>query len=241
MPESSTASAPEVKRIFISHIALDAHYALLLTKEIEKAFSGKVTAFVSATGGRLGAFTDAIEEELRSAEILMVLVSRFSVSSTWVSFEAGFARALGRIIFPVFNPPVTASQLPPSLSQLEARRLNAQTFPKQIIKEDLARALGLRVRPGFQYKRMHTAIRAARSRETLMTNLITELAKEEGSTPPPPNSATTVESLAKRVGISENTAVEVLDYLESSTYVASSPHSRKNAYSLTKRSKSILA
>lgn len=242
MPETAATPAPEIKKIFISHVALDAHIALLLKKQIERAFKDQLEAFVSAAGGPLGTFTDAIAKELRSADMLIVLATRFAVGSTWVSFEAGFAKALDITTVPVYDPPVTAAQLPPSLSQLEARRLNERTFSKQLIKNDLAPTLGLKVRHGFSYLRMQKAIRAERGRKRLMTDVLEFIAKQDSADPKPPNTATTIDSLAKVIDVSPEDAVDIVDSLETGDYVASGydRKSRRSAYKLTKRGRSIL-
>lgn len=241
MPTAAVA-APNIKKLFISHVALDAHIALLLKKQIERAFKDDLEAFVSATGGPLGTFTDAIASELRSADILLVLATRFAVGSTWVSFEAGFAKALNITTVPVYDPPVTAAQLPPSLSQLEARRLNERKFSETLIKNDLAPTLGLRVRRGFSYKRMQKAIRAERSRKRLMTDVLQFIARQENADPKPPNTATTIDSLAEEIELSQDDAGEIVDSLETGDYVASGydRKSRRSAYKLTKRGRSIL-
>ncbi|MSV35284.1 MAG: toll/interleukin-1 receptor domain-containing protein [Bryobacterales bacterium] len=87
--------------IFISHVHEEAKLARAMAAFL-KAFS--LEAFLSSDNWQLRAgeqWFQRIEDELRSATIVVLLLSKRSEIRPWISFEAGWAWGTGPKIIPV--------------------------------------------------------------------------------------------------------------------------------------------
>lgn len=148
------------KKVFVSHIGLDAALALAFKKWIELVFADKCAVFVS------GSFTDIepgavwsrkLREALNTSQLLLVICTRKSINSGWVLFEAGSIWAREAPILPICcDSPL---ELPAPLSEYQSLQFSEPQFSKNLI-ERLAKKLKLP--PGKPaYNKMTSALRTA--------------------------------------------------------------------------------
>jgi hypothetical protein len=141
------------RKVFISHIALEADLAILLKQWIETAFGGGVDVFVSSSPEVqvLGIWLQALKNHLSEAQVLLVLASQVSVGSTWVFFETGFATAKEVDIIPICLQGQLPGRLPPPLSHYQALQVIDQHFGSKLVRE-LKRILSPTLRRGGQLR-----------------------------------------------------------------------------------------
>jgi TIR domain len=111
--------------VFLSHKSQDADFAQSFQGWIDDNLLGAVRFFVSTDDSSvsLGSlWFKNVEEALSSASLMIVLVTRQSISSNWVFFEAGAAAALGIPLVPVCAG-IKISELTPPLSQYQGIEL----------------------------------------------------------------------------------------------------------------------
>ena len=140
-----------MKKLFISHIALDEKLALELKKWIEGVFKRKCGVFVS------GSFKDIkpgdrwvrqLRKGLFASELVLVICTKKSMNSRWVMFEAGSAWARNVPILPIRCD--AQMDLPVLLDENQALHFSEPGFSEALIK-----ALGATIKlsagryPGF--------------------------------------------------------------------------------------------
>lgn len=89
-------------RVFISFIHEEKDVATAVQKLIEKKLQGE-KVFLSSDQWQVYAgeiWLDRIKDELNSAKVVVLLLSKMSVERPWVNFEAGAAWLSGKVIIP---------------------------------------------------------------------------------------------------------------------------------------------
>lgn len=134
--------------LFISHAATDAEFAAALQSEIEKIFANGVTVFCTSSPGALNPGTDwlsTIEEKLKTAQAIIVMVTPTSIERPWVWFEVGASWHRSRDgycrIYPLCAPEIDVGSLPPPLDRLQALSMG-KAIDLKLLFEGLARQFG---------------------------------------------------------------------------------------------------
>lgn len=98
--------------------------------------------FISGSDLRGGqVWLGRLQQELRKADVIIALVTRFSVNNRWVHFEAGAGFVEEKAI-PVCADGITPSTLPPPLKFLQARGITKEGLGA--LAKDIARIAKLR-------------------------------------------------------------------------------------------------
>jgi hypothetical protein len=133
-----------VARIFISHIHEERKVAAALQKFLQEKLGEKESVFSSSDKGQIYAGEDwlqRIRKELRSAKVVILMMSPKSVSRPWVFFEAGAAwLKRGTVIIPVCYAGLLKKHLPKPYSDMQA--VNLKIEPNYLLKS-VAHHLGL--------------------------------------------------------------------------------------------------
>jgi hypothetical protein len=120
MKGDDTVSAKPV--VFISHVHEDSNLAKQIADQIRQAFLNAVEVFVASDGSSIKGgdkWMQKIEDGLRLAQIVLVLVTRNSVGRKWVYFETGGAFFLGARVIPLLDGSISINQLGPPLNYLQ--------------------------------------------------------------------------------------------------------------------------
>jgi TIR domain len=108
-------------KVFISFI----HEEQIVAKAVERLIRQKLSShevFLSSEW-QIYAGEDWLQKitaELRSAEVIVILLSPRSVERPWVNFEAGGAWLAGKPVLPVCHAGMTPDRLPKPYSSLQA-------------------------------------------------------------------------------------------------------------------------
>ena len=147
--------------IFVSHVSEVSQLASVLKRWVEKAFVEQVTAFVSGDDIRSGEqWFRRLEKELGDAEVVLVLCTEKSLSTTWVNFEAGFGHAIGvRIVPIIYDSSLTVDSLPIPYGLFSALDARDDEFARQLLI-DLAKYLKFG-EPDIRYEQMTAEVRQA--------------------------------------------------------------------------------
>jgi len=127
--------------VFISHDNADETLALLLKDLLEGTFLN-VLVFVSGrdlTGGDV--WINEIRARLAKANLVISLITQYSVSNPWVLFESGAGFMKSKCI-PVCADQMTIKKLQPPLNQLHARAFTEDGLLK--LMKDVAKTLKIR-------------------------------------------------------------------------------------------------
>lgn len=109
--------------IFISFIHEENYEAKLMSRFIQELFGGDVDVFRSSDQGTIYAWEDwmkRIFEELKTAKVLISMLSPTSVARPWINFEAGAAWMGDTKVIPVCFGGLTIGNLPKPYSSLQA-------------------------------------------------------------------------------------------------------------------------
>lgn len=113
--------------MFISHASSDGEFATVLQSEIQKFFADGVNVFCTSSPGAISASSDwlgKIEENLNTAQAVIVIVTPVSIERPWLWFEVGAswlrARKNELAIYPLCAPEVDFNDLPSPLDRLQA-------------------------------------------------------------------------------------------------------------------------
>jgi hypothetical protein len=137
--------AIDVRRVFMSHAAIDAPQATLLKEEIERRVPG-VSVFCSSSPGdiRLGfRWSAEIQRNLQEAGALILIATSRSIERHWVWFESGvfwFDRPIIICCFGELRP----DTLPPPLGERQAITL-ATAKDLKVLLQQLAGIVGLAI------------------------------------------------------------------------------------------------
>jgi hypothetical protein len=160
------------KKIFVSHIALDAVLALELKKWIELAFKGKCVVFVSSSFEDIepGApWVRELRQALGGAELLLVICTRKSVNSRWVLFETGCVWGREVTILPIVCD--EQLELPVLLSENQILQFSDPSF-SQTLNQQVAKTLRLPVPSYPAYNKMRNALQEAYNKAKLDSDII---------------------------------------------------------------------
>ncbi len=130
-------------RIFISHREVDAKIARALIDVLTVGIpiNGDQILCTSAPGHKLR-FGETIESQLKaeiqSKPVLIALLTRRALSSSWVTFELGAAWGLGVIIVPILGKNVAYSDVPAALKNYPG--IGADQTPTDL-RSSIAQAL----------------------------------------------------------------------------------------------------
>lgn len=145
---SMAASESSKRGLFISHIADEKAFAQALKDFFRATFGPDLKIFVSSDYESIqsGAqwFT-SIVDALRSAEIVLVLLSETSVEKRWINFEAGVGIGAQARVIPVVHRKLDKGNIGLPLSQLQARNLHDPNDVRGLVS-DIGRASGLEVK-----------------------------------------------------------------------------------------------
>jgi hypothetical protein len=125
-------SSPAIQKptVFLSHAATDEPIVRVLHDEIKRIFANGVDVFATSVPGNVTPGADwlgNINEKLRKASAVIVLITPVSLNRPWIWFEVGASWSKmedgdGRIL-PVCVPEVEKAALPEPLSRLQAMSL----------------------------------------------------------------------------------------------------------------------
>lgn len=154
MPDSPAIRKPTV---FLSHAATDEPIVRVLHDEIKRVFANGVDVFASSVPGELKAgdpWLDRVNEKLRVASAVIVLITPISLNRPWIWFEVGASWSRmedgqGRIL-PVCVPEIDKGSLPEPLSRLHAMSLGKSAETKAVF-EALVDLFGFGNLKGFKY------------------------------------------------------------------------------------------
>jgi len=133
--------------IFVSHIHEEEELAKSFKESIEEAFMEAVHVFVSADEDdiRVGSeWFSEIEDQLSSAETVVLLLTPTSIERPWINFEAGGAWALGKHVVPVVANGLEIDDLPAPFNRRMAIQLSDEEAVSQLAAE-IARRANLKV------------------------------------------------------------------------------------------------
>lgn len=148
--------------VFLSHAATDEPIVRVLHAEITRTFANGVDVFATSVPGQLPPGTDwlaSVNEKLRAATAVIVLLTPVSLNRPWIWFEVGASWAKmedghGRIL-PVCVPEIEKSDLPEPLSRLQAMSLGKASETRLVFQE-LVDLFGFGSMKGFR----HASIKA---------------------------------------------------------------------------------
>jgi hypothetical protein len=132
-----------MSRFFISHKETDSALASATVELlIESLEISPDEIFCSSVPGHRLRFGATIESQIRDGlqdgDVLIALLTKDSIRSTWVLFELGAAWALGRLAIPILGVGLAYSDLPGSLAQYPCISLNE---PETTVRSRLDEAL----------------------------------------------------------------------------------------------------
>jgi len=134
-------------RLFISHSTADAEFAKVVTDSLriltglpEKAIRCTSVAPYRLTPGT--AVNEQLREDLRSAEVVLGLLSTASVASSYVLYELGGAWALGKVTVPLLFGEASFDLLPGPAKDTHAVRADSTTGALDMITT-VCKALGV--------------------------------------------------------------------------------------------------
>lgn len=161
-----------MKKVFVSHIALDEKLALELKKWIESVLGGRCEVFVSGSFANIkpGApWVAQLRRGLFASELVMVICTKKSMNSRWVMFEAGTAWGRDVPILPIRCD--EHIELPVLLDENQALDFSHPEFSKNLI-ESLKAAVKLSAAPYSGFNKMTNALQAAYRSVKLDSDLI---------------------------------------------------------------------
>lgn len=143
-------------KLFLSHIAEEAHVARALKEHLERALD--VHVFVSGADVPLGAsWISSLNDAMTGAERVLVLCSPVSFDQPWILFESGGGWGKSGKVIALCHAGLSKADLPLPLSSFQGLDLDSATAC-ETLAGDLARQLGLQIKPGFDARAMFDAI-----------------------------------------------------------------------------------
>jgi hypothetical protein len=132
--------------VFISFIHEEQAVATAVQKILRVSLS-KQNVFLSSDEWQIFAgeqWLERIKEELKSAKVVVLMLSPTSVNRPWVNFEAGAAWLTGKLLIPACFGGLSEGDLPKPYSNLQALDLPDDTY---YLVKSVAHHLGLAVLP----------------------------------------------------------------------------------------------
>jgi hypothetical protein len=133
-------------RVFISHSSADATIAEALADLIRQALQidpiaircTSITDYALRYGDNA---PEVLRQEIRSADVLIGIISPLSVESTWVLFELGARWGQNAYLVPALVGGTTTALIPPPISNLHAVRCESDRELIKLIEELAGRLL----------------------------------------------------------------------------------------------------
>jgi len=149
--------------VFISHSSHDKKIADALTELLKNALEIDPQSIrcTSVEGHRLpvGARTgDQLKQELLESKSFVALLTKHSISSTWVLFELGARWAVGHHLAPLLAGGLTAAELGGPLPDINALSCESDADLHQFV-QDTADVLGVKARRPEVYTRYITILK----------------------------------------------------------------------------------
>lgn len=108
-------------RLFISHSSTDSWIARKVAEDLERL---GITVFLDAKDLESGdVFDEAISEEIRRTDEMLVIISPAALKSMWVILEFGAAQVLRKRLIPILVN-VSPNELPHPINRYIARDIN---------------------------------------------------------------------------------------------------------------------
>lgn len=112
---------PNSMKIFISHAEADSHRTELLVNFLLSSLqiAEDQIRCTSVPGHQLpfrNNISELLKTDLQLSPVIMTLITKTSLASTWVMFELGAAWALNKTIIPIIAPSLTHRDLPGPLA-----------------------------------------------------------------------------------------------------------------------------
>jgi TIR domain len=128
--------------LFISHATSDAEYANAVKQEIENVFADQVEVFCTSSPDGISGGTDwleTIENKLKKAQAIIVVVTPMSRERHWLWFEIGASWQKSREgtcrIYPLCAPEIEVAGLPEPLRRLQALSMGKDGDLKSLFNE----------------------------------------------------------------------------------------------------------
>jgi hypothetical protein len=128
-------------KIFISHATSDGEFANAVKKEIEKVFADVVSVFCTSSPGSIAPGKDwlnEIENKLKEAQAVIVIVTPTSIERPWLWFEVGATwlkeRSGACRIYPLYAPEIESGDLPSPLNTLQSLSMGKAADLKVLFK-----------------------------------------------------------------------------------------------------------
>ncbi len=150
--------------VFLSHAATDDPIVRVLHDEIIRIFANGVIVFASSVPGKVAPGADwlcNVNDQLRAASAVLVLITPVSLNRPWIWFEVGASWSKmedgrGRII-PVCVPEIDKGTLPEPLSRLQAMSLGKAAETREIF-QTLVDLFGFGNLKGFRHATIKTKL-----------------------------------------------------------------------------------
>jgi TIR domain len=136
----------QMSDVFISFIHEESETAEALQGFVNQMLSGQAQAFLSSDKFQVYAGEDwlgRIFDELKSAKVVLLLLSETSVKRPWVNFEAGAGWFTGKKVIPVCIKTMEKEKLPKPYSSLQAVELKYSDEQRYLIRS-IAHHLGVK-------------------------------------------------------------------------------------------------
>lgn len=130
--------------VFISHINEEARVAHKTKSLLREVFGPDLSVFVSSDYESLRGgdkWFSSILENLKSVQVVLVLLSEDSQFRPWIPYEAGVGEGAGAKVIPVVHRDFSARELAPPLGEYHVRRLQSVESLRALI-EDVGMAIG---------------------------------------------------------------------------------------------------
>ncbi len=122
------AGLDKKNRVFISHAREDAEFVSQLSVAIENAFAGGIEVVAPAVNLELRASADitgTIVEAIRTAQVVLIVLSPASTNSPWVNFEVGSAIGAEVTVIPLCVG-ISSASIPAPLRGLQSVDLGTE-------------------------------------------------------------------------------------------------------------------
>lgn len=146
--EQHSIAAGSKSGLFISHVAEEKDAAMLLKDFLRDAFGADLKVFVSSDYESIQSGKDwfnSIVDALRSAQMVLVLLSEAALERRWINFEAGVGIGARATVVPLVFRGLAKGKIGPPLSALQARSLNDADDVRAMVN-DIRLTCGLTLR-----------------------------------------------------------------------------------------------
>ena len=148
-----------MSQVFISHVSEEVLLASVLKQWVESAFLGETKVFVSSNDISSGEqWFRRLEDELSSANVLLVLCSTRSVSMPWINFETGAGHIKGIPVIPICHSGMDVDTLPKPLFFFQGLIAEDDDFAFELMKS-LAKHLGFPKEPRLPYEELAAEVK----------------------------------------------------------------------------------